>query len=703
MKPFHYTAASALLILCTACAAFHGIPAYPKTRTVDTVDTFHGEKVPDPYRWLEDLDGEDVIDWITAQNEVTRSFLEGIPEREKIKKRLTELWNYEKFSIPVKKGGRYFFGRNPGLQNQVSLYVADSLEEEPRLLLDPNLLSKDGTVALADLSISHDGKLVAYGLSEGGSDWVEYRIRDVASGKDLSDHLKWIKFFPLSWTRDGRGIFYIRFQVPEGDKLQDINEIMQLYFHRLGTPQEEDRLIFDSPGEKSRLFYGSVTEDGRYLVITLSPRNERKHRIYYKDLEKDEGIQKLIDVFEAEFSLIGSDGPLFWFRTDLEAPMGRVIAIDLCAPDRRHWKEVIPEGRDMLEGVTMVSDAFIANYSRDAQSRIKIFDRSGTFVRNLELPGIGSAWGFNGERADREAFYMFTNFYTPPVIFRYDVQSGQSTVFQRPKNSFDPGQFETRQVFYQSRDGVRVPMFISHKKGIPLDGNNPVYLYAYGGGRISFTPWYSPANLAWMEMGGIFALANIRGGGEYGNEWHEAGRLKCKQNCFDDFIAAAEWLIDNRYTSRDKLAIGGGSNGGLLVGACMTQRPDLFGACLPDRGVMDMLRFPEFTIGWAWISEYGDPKDPEMFEVLRAYSPLHNIEPGTAYPATLLTTSDHDDRVVPSHSYKFAAALQAAQNGEEPVLIRIDRRTGHGAGIPTAKLIEEVADQWAFLVRTLDI
>jgi len=675
---------------------------YPQARTVDVVEDLHGTPVADPYRWMEDLDSPEVAEWIAAENEVTFGYLEQIPERDEIRERLTKLWDYEKYGVPGKKGDRYFFSKNDGLQNQSVLYVADSLDAEPRVLLNPNTLSEDGTVALSGTSISEDGKLLAYGLAEAGSDWVEYRVRDIDTGKDLPDHLKWIKFSGAAWAKDGKGFYYSRYDEPKGDKLQEANYFQKLCYHRIGTPQSEDELVYHRPDQKEWSFGGGVTDDGRYLIISIGKGTEPRNRVYYMDLESEQReVVKLLDDFDARYGLIDNDGPLFWFFTDLDAPRGRVIAIDIRKPERENWREIIPQSAATLRGVGTLNNMFVANYLADAHSQFKIFNLDGEFVRDVELPGLGSAGGFRGKRVDTETFYAFTSFGTPTTIYRYDMVSGKSSIYKQPEVDFDPDQFVTKQVFYTSKDGTRVPMYITHKKGIELDGDNPTYLYGYGGFNAALTPYFSVSNLVWMELGGVYAMPNIRGGGEYGKEWHDAGRLANKQNCFDDFIAAAEWLIANDYTSSGKLAIGGGSNGGLLVGACMTQRPDLFGAALPAVGVMDMLRFHKFTIGWAWVSDYGSPDDPEMFKVLHAYSPLHNLEPGTAYPATMITTADHDDRVVPCHSFKFAAALQAAHAGDNPVLIRVETRAGHGAGKPTTKRIEEVADKWAFLLRTL--
>ncbi|HAJ64227.1 MAG TPA: S9 family peptidase [Cyanobacteria bacterium UBA8543] len=678
---------------------------YPSSRKDDQVDDYHGTKVADPYRWLEDPDSEETKAWVEAQNQVTFGYLGEISTREQIKQRLTQLWDYEKFGIPFKQGNRYFYFKNDGLQNQSVLYTLTSLDAEPTVLIDPNTLSEDGTIALSGLAISEDGALMAYGLSTSGSDWNEWKVRDVESSSDRTDHIKWVKFSGASWTHDGKGFFYSRYDEPnEATLLEDINYYQKLYYHKLGTPQSEDILIYHRPDQKEWMFSGGVTEDGRYLIISVSQSTDPKNLVFYKDLQAaDSPVVELISEFEANYSFIDNDGSVFWFRTDLEAPRARVIAIDINNPARENWKEIIPQATETLESVGLLNNQFVADYLKDAQSSIKIFDLDGAFVREVELPGIGSAGGFGGKRYDTETFYNFTSFTTPATIYRYDMVSGESIIFRQPNVDFNPNNYETKQVFYSSKDGTQVPMFITHKKGLQLDGNNPTILYGYGGFNVSLTPYFSVSNSVWMEMGGIYAVPNLRGGGEYGEEWHQAGTKLNKQNVFDDFIAAAEWLINNKYTKPEKLAISGGSNGGLLVGACMTQRPDLFGAALPAVGVLDMLRFHKFTIGWAWCSDYGSPDNSEEFKALYAYSPLHNLKPGTTYPATMITTADHDDRVVPAHSFKFAAALQEAHAGEKPVLIRIETKAGHGAGKPTAKIIEEIADEWAFLVRSLDI
>jgi prolyl oligopeptidase len=546
---------------------------------------------------------------------------------------------------------------------------------------------------------------MAYGLSTGGSDWIEYRVRDVATKEDKKDHLKWIKFSGASWTKDNRGFFYSRYDEPnEKTQLEEVNYYQKLYYHRLGTSQAEDILIYHRPDQKEWGFDGSVTEDGRYLIISVWRGTDPKNLIFYKDLSVPQAeVIELISEFEANYNFIDHDDSLFWIKTDLNAPRGRAIAIDINNPAKENWQEIIPEAEETLEGIGVLNNQFVADYLKDARSLVKIFALDGQFVREIELPGIGSVSGFDGKRYDTETFYVFTSFTTPSTIYRYDMVTGKSTIFRQPEVNFNPDDYETKQIFYYSKDGTKIPMFITHKKGLKLDSNNPTCLYGYGGFNASLTPTFSISNLVWMEMGGVYAVPNLRGGGEYGEEWHQAGMKANKQNVFDDFIAAAEWLIANNYTSSSKLAIAGGSNGGLLVSACMSQRPELFAAALPAVGVMDMLRFHKFTIGWAWCSEYGNPDSEEDFKILYAYSPLHNLKPGTKYPATMITTADRDDRVVPAHSFKFAAALQEAHAGDNPVLIRIDTKAGHGAGKPTLKIIEEVADKWAFLVETLNI
>ncbi len=678
---------------------------YPETRRVDHFDEYHGTKVADPYRWLEEdvRESKPVADWVEAQNKVTFAYLESIPQREKILQRLTKLWNYEKYGAPFKRGGRYYYYKNDGLQNQNVLYVLKSLDDEPRVLFDPNKWSKDGTVALAGTSFSDDGKYVAYGTADAGSDWRTWRVMEIDSGKVLDDELKWVKFSSPSWTKDSLGFYYGRFDEPKsGEAFQDLNINQQVFYHRVGTPQSKDELVYKRPDHPKWGFSTEVTEDGRYLIITIWKGTDDKYRVLYQDLsDKSAKPVELIDSFDNEYSFVGNDKTVFYFKTDLKAPKKRLIAIDVARPGRDQWREIIPEAEETLSGISFLADTFVASYLKDARSQIKMYSMDGKFTREVELPGIGSAGGFGGRRDDTETFYSFSSFATPPSTYRYDMRTGQSTLLRQAKVDFNPEDYEVKQVFYKSKDGTRVPMFITHKRGIKLDGSHPTLLYGYGGFNISLTPGFAVSRLAWLEMGGVFALANLRGGGEYGEEWHQGGTKLNKQNVFDDFIAAAEWLIANKYTQTKKLAIQGGSNGGLLVGAVMTQRPELFGACLPAVGVMDMLRFHQFTAGRFWVDDYGSADDPNEFKALLAYSPYHNLKPDTHYPPTLITTADTDDRVVPGHSFKFAAALQAANTGTAPTLIRIETRAGHGAGKPTSKVIEEVADKWAFLVKTL--
>jgi prolyl oligopeptidase len=685
--------------------------SYPTTRKTDQTDSYHGIAVADPYRWLEDPNSPETADWVEAQNKVTFGYLNGLAGRDRLKARLTELWDYERYGIPFKQGdaakgeARYFYYKNNGLQNQSVLYTLPTLDAEPTVLLDPNSLSADGTVALSGISISENAQYLAYGLSTAGSDWMEWKVRNIATGEDTDDLIEWVKFSGAAWTHDHKGFFYSRYDKPsDAGKLEDVNRYQKLYYHTLGTAQAEDKLIYERPDKPDWGFSGGVTEDGRYLIISVWLGTAPQNLLFYKDLEDSSSeVVELISEFEAQYSLIDNEGTTFWFQTDLDAPKGKVIAIDIANPARETWTTLIPEAEETLESVGVLNHQFVADYLKDAYTQIKIFDLSGSFVRAVALPGIGSAGGFGGKRTDRETFYVFTSFTVPSRIYRYDFATDASTLFREPTIPFDPNAYETQQVFYPSKDGTSIPMFITAKKGLVLNGENPVLLYGYGGFSISLSPSFSVSNLVWLEMGGVYAVANLRGGGEYGESWHQAGIKTEKQTVFDDFISAAQWLIDEKYTQSEKLAIAGGSNGGLLVGACMTQRPDLFGAALPAVGVLDMLRFNQFTIGWAWESDYGSPKNEAEFKALYAYSPLHNLKAGTEYPATMITTADHDDRVVPAHSFKFAAALQAAHQGDNPVLIRIETKAGHGAGKPTTKQIEEATDQWAFLAHELGV
>jgi len=676
---------------------------YPKTRRSDFSEEIHGRKVADPYRWLEEIDSEETKGWLKKQEGLTERFLEGIPHREEIKKRLEELWDYDEYGIPLKRGGKYFYTKKEGLQDQPILYWTDSLTKEGKPLLDPNKLSEEGTLALTGYVPSGDGKFVAYGLSEAGSDWRTWRIRKVQSGEDLEEEIKWTKFTGLGWLPGNRGFFYSRYDSPaEGEHYKAKNQRQKLFLHKLGHPQSEDELIYERPQKKEWGFEPSVTDDGRYLIISVWRGTERENGIFYKDLKGDGEVVELLDQFDASYEFIGHERGKFYLKTDLRAPRGRVIAIDLSRPGRSYWEEVIPQAEEPLESVSLVGERFFSIYLDHAKHRVDLLDKEGEEIKRLKLPGMGTVTGFSGLKSDREAFYSFSSFKIPPRIYRYDLREGESSLIRSPEIPVDAEDFQTAQVFYSSKDGEEIPLYICNKKDLDLNSPVPTYLYGYGGFNISLTPSFSLPRLVWMERGGIYAQANLRGGGEYGKKWHEEGRRLNKQNVFDDFIAAAEWLIEEGFTSSSKLAISGRSNGGLLVGASLTQRPDLFGACVAVVGVLDMLRFHKFTIGWGWVSDYGSPDDPETFEYLLSYSPYHNVERGEEYPPTLVITGDHDDRVFPAHSFKFAAKLQRAQGGSNPVLLKVERDAGHGVGKPTSKLIEEESDILAFMIDQLE-
>lgn len=681
------------------------LPEYPDTATVDHVDVYHGVEVADPYRWLEDdvRESEAVSRWVAAQNEVTFAYLANIPERELIAKRLTRLWDFERYGLPVKEGGRYYYSYNNGLQNQNVIYTQDDLAAEARLLVDPNGWSDDGTVALADYFPSPDGRHVAYLVQDGGSDWRVAKVLSVASGAVLDDHLEWLKFTTLSWAGDGSGFYYSRYPATSAeDRFQSLNQDMTVYFHRIGTPQADDRVVYARPDHPDWGPRAEVTGDGRHLVITIAVGTDDRYAIVHQDLEDaDSEPVMIIEGFDHDYTLVGSLGDELYFRTNDGAPRNRLIAIDPANADAENWREIIAEGEDVLDDAQIVGGRIIAEYMQDAWSVVRILDLQGKPLGDVNLPGIGTATGFEGKADDPETFFSYESFNTPAVIKRLDVSSGEVEVFRSPAVAFDPDDYLVEQVFFSSKDGTRVPMFISHRKDLVRDGNRPTMLYGYGGFNISEKPEFSTTRLAWMEMGGVYAVANLRGGGEYGEEWHQAGTKLHKQNVFDDFIAAAEYLLDNDFTNSSKLAIFGGSNGGLLVGAVTNQRPELFAAAIPAVGVMDMLRFHKFTAGRFWTDDYGSSDNPEEFAALRAYSPYHNIKAGGEYPAILVTTADTDDRVVPGHSFKYAAAMQRAQAANRPVLIRIETRAGHGAGVPTEKVIADYADRWAFLVRNL--
>ena len=673
----------------------------PATRAGGQIDDYHGTNVADPYRWLEDVDAPETLQWVAAQNQVTFDYLRSLPGREATKKRLSELYDYERFSVPRFRGGRYFYSRNSGLQNQAVLQVQDGPHGEARVLLDPNLLSADGTVALTVTEPSPDGKLLLYSTSASGSDWQEFRIRRVDDGTDLADHLRWIKFSGGTWTKDGKGFFYARYPEPRAtEALTGQNRDMKVYYHRVGTPQSADVLVHERLDQPDWGFGLEVTHDGRYLIIGIWVGTDTRSRIHYLDLGDPMApnvtgrVVPLLDQFDAAYNFVGNQGPRFYFRSDLGAPRGRIIAVDTGSPTT--IQEIVGEQPAALESVAEVGDRLIAGYLVDAKSSLRVFGLDGQDLGEVPLPGIGSGGGVSGDPDRDEMFYAFTSFLSPGTIYRFDVATRERQVFRSPALKFDPERLVTEQLFYQSKDGTRVPMFVTHRKDLAKNGANPTLLYAYGGFDASLTPAFDPAVIAWVERGGVYAQPNLRGGGEYGKAWHEAGMFEKKQNVFDDFIAAGEYLIANRYTSSAYLAIEGASNGGLLIGATINQRPDLAAVAFPAVGVMDMLRYHKFTIGWAWASEYGSADDAKYFPVLAAYSPLHNLKPGTDYPATLVTTADHDDRVVPGHSFKYAAALQAATTWRRPAYIRIETKAGHGFGKPISKTIDERADVFAF-------
>ena len=676
---------------------------YPTTKKVDVEDNYFGRVVRDPYRWLEDTESEETAAWVKAQNEVTNNYLRSIPEREKFHQRLGQLWNYERFGLPRRRGDQYFYTHNDGLQNQSVLYKADSLDSERVTLLDPNRLSQDGTIALSSYVPSDDGKLLAYGTADGGSDWRTWKIRDVATGKDLDDVVQWVKFSSIAWMPDGSGFFYGRYTAPkEGELLTGTNDNQRLYFHRIGDDQSKDTLVLQRPDEPKWGFSPAVTDDGRYLVIQNWKGSEPQSQIFVKDLRREDShVEPLITGFDAEYEWIGSNQDVLYFLTDHEAPRRRVIAVDVTQSDREHWQEVIEQSQDVLQSVSLFGETFYCVSLQDARSFVTRHSVDGTLREPMQLPGVGTVVGFGGKQSASETFFSFTNYVTPSSIYRVDLATGQTNLWRRPQVDFEVDDYLTEQLFCTSKDGTKIPIIVTRHKDTILDGSNRTLLYGYGGFNISITPSFSPARAGWIDSGGIYAVATLRGGGEYGREWHEAGMRLNKQNVFNDFIAAAEHLIDQGYTSKKRLAVSGRSNGGLLVGAAITQRPDLFGAALPAVGVMDMLRYHKFTIGWAWVTEYGSSDEEDQIDNLLSYSPLHNLKSGTCYPATLVTTADRDDRVVPGHSFKFAAALQAAQSCDRPTLIRIETRAGHGAGTPVSKSIEEYADLWAFLYDNL--
>ncbi|WP_367389351.1 prolyl oligopeptidase family protein [Lewinella sp. LCG006] len=673
---------------------------YPATATVDHTDDYHGTAIADPFRWLEVDTAQEVEAWVKEQNSVTFGYLENIPFRKKIEDRLTELFNYPRLSSPFRAGDYYFFYKNDGLQNQAVIYFQKGLEGKPEVFIDPNTWSESGTTAINLVGFSEDDRYVAFTVADAGSDWRKIKVMEVATKKELDDELEWVKFSGAGWS--GNGFFYSRYPAPKaGEELSGNNQYHSVYYHELGTPQAQDKLVFRDDKNPNNYHYGGVSEDGNYFVMYDAPGTDG-FATYYKDLKKDGDFVALFPGYKNKSSIVHNIGTKMLVLTDIDAPKYRLVEVDINKPGKENWKEIIPESDHLLQSVSSGGGYLFANYLENATDRYYQMAYDGSNKKAIELPGTGSAGGLGGDEDDTVLFYTFTSFTYPPTIFKYNVKDGTSEPFYRAELKFNPEDYVETQVFYPSKDGTKISMFLVHKKGLKMDGSNPTYLYGYGGFNVSLTPSFSASRLVLLENGGVFAMANLRGGGEYGEEWHQGGMLDKKQNVFDDFIAGAEYLISEGYTSKEKLAIAGGSNGGLLVGACMTQRPDLFAVAFPAVGVMDMLRYHKFTVGKGWIPEYGSSDDPAQFKNLLSYSPLHNLKEGVAYPATMVTTADHDDRVVPAHSFKFAAQLQKSHQGENPVLIRIATDAGHGAGKPISKIIEEQADQWSFFFYNTD-
>jgi prolyl oligopeptidase len=693
-----------LLVLGSIVAVAFAQPfAYPSAKKGDVVDDYFGAKVPDPYRWLEDTDSPETAAWVKAEDALTSVYMDKLPDRAAFRDELTELLNYARYSVPVWEGHRYVYRKNDGLQSQSVIYTLKNLNDTPMVVLDPNQFASDGSEAVSSTTVSENSRYLAYGVSANGSDWTEIRVRDIDGAKDLPDVIKWVKYSEPTWTKDSKGFFYARFPMPAGNenlaKLTD----QKIYYHVLGEPEEKDRMIYERPVDPDLTFESRVSYDGRYLFAIMEKGTRQRNLLYFKDLgdpmapKVDAEFRPIADNFDADYEIAGSIGNQLYIITDLAAPRYRIVEIDLANPGRDHWKEIIPESKNLLEDAAVVGGKLVVKYLVDAKNRLAVFGLDGKKEREIGLPTLGAVGTLSGDPDRPELFYQFTSFIYPTTIYRCDVSTGENAVFKKPDINFDSGLYVTRQMFYKSKDGTKIPMFIVSRKGLPLDGSNPVYLTGYGGFNISMTPTFAATYVSWIEKGGVLALPNLRGGGEYGRDWHEAGIKEKKQNVFDDFIAAAESLIKEKYTNPRKIAIAGGSNGGLLIGAVLTQRPDLFGAAVPEVALLDMLRFPKFTIGWQWQSEYGSSDTPEGFTYLIKYSPLQNIKPGTCYPPTLITTGDHDDRVVPGHSFKFAATLQAAQGCANPVLIRIETKAGHGGGKPIGKIIDEQSDVLGFM------
>lgn len=703
--PFIYVVFSQVLLLESLAQEESVQLSYPDTRRVDQVDDYFGRQVADPYRWLEadPRESDEVAAWIDAQNELTQDFLTAIGQREKIHSKLAAMWNYERYSPPWTRNGKYFYYKNDGLQNQAVLYVSSRYDQPGRVLLDPNAWSEDGAVALGRTATSDDGSLMAYLRKESGSDWATVHVVDVDSGQMLDEHLQWARHGNVVWNAAGDGFYYTRYpEPPPGEKYQALSLNPAVYFHRLGEPQSSDTLVYSRPDHPRWSFWLSRTEDNQYLVLTIHRSTDPQSQVHVRRVDSpQDDWQALIDNFDNEYGFVGNDGSRLVFLTDLEAPTKKIVAIDVEGDAGEKQTLVEPAGTATLEDVSLIGGKLICQYLENVISTVRIYGLDGAYHGEIELPGVGSVRGLDGRQASSETFYSFASYTTPSSIYRYDVHLGESEQIRKSKVDFDPANYVSQQHFFESKDGTRVPIIVSHRRGVERDGENPTLLYGYGGFSISLTPRFSVDYAVWMDLGGVVAVANLRGGGEYGEAWHAAGKATNKQNVFDDFLAASEWLIDQEYTNSNKLAVMGGSNGGLLVGAVITQRPELFAAALPAVGVMDMLRYNQFTAGHFWRDEYGTPDDREQFEALVAYSPYHNIRPGVSYPATLVTTADTDDRVVPMHSFKFAAALQQSQAGPAPVLLRVETRAGHGAGTPITKRINLVADKWSFLWKTL--
>jgi prolyl oligopeptidase len=683
---------------------------YPETRKLEQIDDYHGTLISDPYRWLEDSNSEETKRWISEQNKLTQYYLTDIPRKDKIRDRLTELWDFPRAYAPQKVNGMYFQLRNSGLQNQNVLYMMQSLDGEKSVLLDPNELSEDGTIALTNWEVSTNGNYLAYAINASGSDWQVWRVRDVAMRKDLPDQIEWSKFSSVAWNPDSTGFYYCGYDEPENrETYEAVNQHQKVLYHQVGTDQTQDKLVYQRTDQPEWGFEPVVSDDGKYLILHVSKGTDTRNRIIYRELDSNDDFNELISDLEATYQFTGNDGPLFYLRTNYLSPRGKLISIDIRNPEKNNWRTIISEDQDSIEAINLIHDQFAVIYLHDAYHQIKLYDITGDFLGSIELPMIGSIFSFDresyllGKRHDDEFFFLFNSFIYPPTVFKYSFADQESFEVEKPQLAFDFSDYTVDQFFIKSKDGTRIPMFLVRNANNQDNSDNPALLYGYGGFNISITPDFLISRLVWLELGGTLAVANLRGGGEYGEEWHQAGSLLNKQNVFDDMIACAEYLIENGYTSREKLAIEGRSNGGLLVGSCMTQRPELFGAALPAVGVMDMLRFNKFTIGWAWESDYGSTQDPEQFKVLHSYSPLHNIKQGTSYPATLVTTADHDDRVVPGHSFKFISTLQGAQEGDAPVLIRIQTKAGHGFGKPTQIQIEEQTDIISFLIKSLKL